>query len=348
LEKIPMSVFARTGVVAGMLHGVVMDDVQRVVVCQVDAANAGRRVDALVRKLLPEVPLAQIMKLIRLGAVRLNKKRCRGAARVCEGDSLSWSAAIGASPAAAPPAAPTPLLLPVLYEDESILVVDKPAGLACHAGTGHATESVLAQVAQYLGSANAPVGHKPGLAQRLDRGVSGVLVIGKNTAALRALSADVEMRRAHKTYLACVQGAVRRARGSIEAPLHVGDQPMGNLPRTVVDPAGKPAHTDYQVVRRLRDATLLEVTLRTGRTHQIRAHLRHIGHPILGDARYGDDASTQYFRETFGLLWPFLHAGKLTLLHPLSRAPLVFEAPLPARAEAVLTALQLPGSHLRK
>ena len=307
----------------------------------VDAANAGRRVDALVRKVLPEVPLAQIMKLIRLGAIRLNKKRCKGAARVCEGDSLSWSAAIGAPPSVAPRQLPSHLSLPVLFEDKSILVIDKPAGLACHAGTGHTTQSVLAQVAHYLGSDGAPVGHRPGLAQRLDRGVSGVLVIGKNAAALRALSADVEVRRVHKTYLACVQGTVRRSRGSIEAPLHVGDQPMGNLPRTVVHPAGKPAHTEFKVVRRLREATLLEVTLRTGRTHQIRAHMRHIGHPILGDARYGNDATTQYYRETFGLLWPFLHAAKLTLLHPLSRRPMEFEAPLPARANAVLDALKL-------
>jgi RluA family pseudouridine synthase len=304
----------------------------------VDQANAGRRVDALVRKLCDEVPLGTLMKWLRKGQVRLNARRCAPAARVAAGDVVRLPAAVASLGGSdgnidAPlKRVRRPRLPPVAvaYEDEHLLVADKAAHLACHPGTGLGDDSLAARVLQHLNAHAAPVGHRPGLAQRLDRGVSGLVPIGKHAAALRQLAAHGAAHTLEKTYLALVWGNIVRDRGIIDIPLRVGDQPMGDRPRVVADASGKPAVTLYQVVRRFADSTLVALRLRTGRTHQIRAHLYALGHPLWGDPRYGDAERNVYLHRTLGLNRPFLHAAELQMPHPMTQQALSFTAALPA------------------
>jgi 23S rRNA pseudouridine955/2504/2580 synthase len=310
----------------------------------IEAANAGRRLEAVVFDLLADVPRSRLMKWLRTGKIRLNGARTRPHARLCAGDTVALPFDPGTSeyrPQQAPPA-PGGKSLPapdVLFEDEVLLVVNKPAHLAAHPGMQHHHDSLIARILGYLDAHTAPVGRRPGLSQRLDAGVSGIVPCGKNAAVLRVLSGPPHGPPLRKTYTALVAGGVAGDGGTITAPLRVTDAPMGNVPKVVVDAdAGLPAHTDYRVIQRFTDATLLEVTLRTGRTHQIRAHLRHIGHSLLGDPRYGDAARNSYLAQSFGVHRPLLHAGRLQMQHPVSGAPLDISAPLPHDMQRLLKA----------
>ncbi len=307
---------------------------------QVDAANAGRRLDSFVRQACQDVPLGALMRLIRCGGIRCNRRRAKGGARLAEGDVVQLPALDAGLPVAAAPAPPR-LLAPIVFEDDALLVLAKPAGQVCHAGTTHAArDSLITQATGYLfGATPPPVGHRPGLAQRLDRGVSGLVAVGKDAEVLRTMGADVAAGTTYKTYTAVVTGVVRRSCGRIDAPLLVRDEPRGDRPRTVVDPAGKPAVTHFRVLQRLQQASLLAVRLETGRTHQIRAHLAHLGHAILGDPRYGAEATNAHLLQTYGLRWPLLHAGQLTVRHPRSRQLQHFAVALPAVGQRLLAAL---------
>ena len=309
----------------------------------IEAANAGRRLETVVFDLLADVPRSRLMKWLRTGKIRLNGARTRPRAMLCAGDTVALPFDPGTSdyqPRTAPSPAPKALPPPeVLFEDEVLLLVNKPAHLAAHPGMQHLDDSLIARILGYLDAHNAPVGQRPGLCQRLDAGVSGIVPCGKNAAVLRTLSGPPHGPPLHKTYTALVSGRVAHDAGSITAPLRVTDAPMGNVPKVVVDAQlGVPAHTDYRVAQRFADATLLEVTLRTGRTHQIRAHLRHIGHGLLGDPRYGDGARNGYLAQSFGVHRPLLHAGRLQMQHPISGAPLSVTAPLPQDMQRLLRA----------
>ncbi len=292
------------------------------------------------RQLLPEVPLGTVMRFIRKGLVRVSGKRKKPDARLSLGDVVRVPDSAGAAtPTRRRPSLPAPA---VVYEDQDLLIADKPAGLPSHPGTKHDRDSLSARIEGYLGAAGAAPGHKPGLAQRLDAGVSGLIPVGKHAAALRTLAAAVESGKIDKVYLALCAGVVRQDRGAITLALRVDDEPRGDRPRTHPDPAGLASHTDDVGERRLRDATLLALRIRTGRTHQIRAHLRAIGHPILGDPRYGDATLNRRLRETYGLDRPLLHAAELTLPHPRSGAPVTARAPLPQDFQRLLAALARP------
>ena len=296
----------------------------------IDQTNAGRRLDTFIRKLCAQTPLGELMRMIRCGLVRVNGRKCPGGHRLQAHDTLHFRH-LPAAPASCV-AAPTrrrgvPALVPI-FEDDHLLVVNKPAGLACHPGTGQRDDTLIARLLRHLPPGG--VGQAPGLCQRLDAGVSGLLVIGKNTQILRALSAAVESGQISKRYVAVVSGQVTNRHGCVTAPLRVTDQPMGNRPRTLIDAvAGKPAITHYTRLARGVRHSVLCLRLQTGRTHQIRAHLRHLGHPLLGDARYGDAAHNAYAHQTFGLCHPALHAGLLRFVHPVGGALLTFAVPLP-------------------
>lgn len=310
-------------------------------VITIDAVNVGRRLDAYLRKARPDLPLAALMRWIRTGVVRVNGRKAKPDRRLAEGDTLGLPAANAPQPSAA--VKPRRRRLPkpeIVYEDGDLLIAFKPAGLACHAGTGHEDDSLAVRIAAYLHAEDAPPGHRPGLAQRLDNLVSGLVPVGKHAAALRVLSAASAAGKLDKMYTALVAGRVKHREGVIDVPLRVDDQPMGDRPRTVPDAEnGKPAHTAYRVAARWADATLLEVRILTGRTHQIRAHMRALGHPLLGDPRYGIEARNAPLRETYGLSRPFLHAGWLQLRHPIKGESMQFTAPLPEDLQRVIRAL---------
>jgi 23S rRNA pseudouridine1911/1915/1917 synthase len=243
-----------------------------------------------------------------------------------------------------PPAAATPIAQPeiavdVVYEDDDLLIVDKPAGLVVHPSAGH-DSGTLVNALLGRGESLTPGGiagvQRPGIVHRLDRDTSGLLMVARSDRAQASLQAQLKARRVKKTYLALVQGAVAAAAGRIEAP--VGRDP-GRRTRMAVTPGGRASTTGYRVRERFVGWTFLELDLVTGRTHQIRVHLDAIGHPVAGDPVYGTATSR---RGPAGLERLFLHAWRLELTSPSTGRLIRAEAPLPRELESVLASLRDP------
>jgi 23S rRNA pseudouridine1911/1915/1917 synthase len=234
--------------------------------------------------------------------------------------------------------APAPEIeLSIVYEDDDLLIVDKPYGLVVHPSPGHwggtLVNALLArQDASFGGIAGVA---RPGIVHRLDRDTSGLLMVAKHDAAQSSLMAQLKARRVKKIYLALVAGSVAAALGRVEAP--IGRHPKRRTRMAIVE-GGRPAVTGYRVRERLAGWTLLEVDLVTGRTHQIRVHLDAIGHPVAGDPVYGTGTSR---RGPDGLTRLFLHAWRLELVSPSTGRLIRATAPLPAELEAVLERLRV-------
>jgi 23S rRNA pseudouridine1911/1915/1917 synthase len=222
--------------------------------------------------------------------------------------------------------------LSVVYEDESLAVIDKPAGMVVHPAPGHPV-GTLADGLRQRGTTWSQLGgqQRPGIVHRLDRDTSGLLVVAKTEAAHRSLSMQLQRRTLGRVYWALVHGTFREATGRIEAP--IGRDP-GHRQRMAVVDEGRPAITDFTVVDRMRRFSRLEVRLLSGRTHQIRVHLASISHPIAGDPVYGRRGDSTSPR-------PALHAQRLTFVHPVSGDRCDFEAPLPQDLIAALAAAEL-------
>ncbi len=223
----------------------------------------------------------------------------------------------------------------VVYEDNDVLVVNKPSGLVVHPAPGHwrgtLVNALLARGDHYGGIAGVA---RPGIVHRLDRDTSGLLIVARNDAAQAGLMAQLKARRVRKTYMALVQGSVAAAVGRVEAP--IGRDPKDRK-RMAVVADGRPASTGYRVRERFRDWTLLELDLITGRTHQIRVHFAALGHPVAGDPVYGTGTAR---KGPDGLERLFLHAWRLEFVSPASTRLLRLEAPLPDELEAVLEGLR--------
>ena len=230
----------------------------------------------------------------------------------------------------------------VVYEDDDLLIVDKPAGLVVHPAPGHADDTLVnallgrAGGSEYGGIAGVA---RPGIVHRLDRDTSGLLMVAKHDAAQHSLMAQLKARRVKKTYLALVQGSVSAAVGRIEAP--IGRDPKHRT-RMAVVPSGRPSTTGYRVRERFADWTELELDLVTGRTHQIRVHLEAIKHPIAGDPVYGTGTSR---KGPDGLGRMFLHAWRLELAAPSDGHLIRATAALPTELESVLLRLRNEGLH---
>jgi 23S rRNA pseudouridine1911/1915/1917 synthase len=240
-------------------------------------------------------------------------------------------------PAPARPVAQPEIDVPIVYEDDDLLIVNKPAGLVVHPSPGHA-DGTLVNALLGRGGALAPGGiagvQRPGIVHRLDRDTSGLLMVARSDAAQASLQAQLKARRVKKTYLALVAGSVSAAAGRIEAP--IGRDP-GRRTRMAVVPSGRAATTGYRVRERFRGWTYLELDLVTGRTHQIRVHLDAIGHPVAGDPLYGSGTSR---RGPDGLERLFLHAWRLELTSPSSGRLIRAEAPVPPELDVVLAGLR--------
>jgi len=241
-------------------------------------------------------------------------------------------------PAPAVPQAEPELPLAIVYEDDDLLIIDKPAGQVVHPAPGH-DSGTLVNALLGRGAELAPGGiagvQRPGIVHRLDRDTSGLLMVARTDAAQASLQAQLKARRVKKTYLALVHGAVAAAVGRIEAP--VGRDP-GRRTRMAVTPNGRASVTGYRVRERFAGWTLLELDLVTGRTHQIRVHLEAIGHPVAGDPLYGTGTSR---RGPAGLERLFLHSWRLELTSPSTGRLIRAEAPLPEPLEQVLAGLRI-------
>jgi len=241
-------------------------------------------------------------------------------------------------PRPAGPQAEPELPLAVIYEDDDLLIIDKPAGQVVHPAPGHDT-GTLVNALLGRGAQLAPGGiagfQRPGIVHRLDRDTSGLLMVARTDAAQASLQAQLKARRVKKTYLALVHGSVAAAAGRIEAP--IGRDP-GRRTRMAVTPNGRDSITGYRVRERFAGWTLLELDLVTGRTHQIRVHLEAIGHPVAGDPIYGTGTSR---RGPDRLTRLFLHSWRLELTSPTTGRLIRAEAPLPESLERVLAGLRI-------
>jgi len=277
---------------------------------------------------------SHVQKLITDGRLTAGDRTLRANSLVEPGSELRLDVP---PPAAAEPLAQPEIDVQVVYEDEDLLIINKPAGLVVHPAPGHA-DGTLVNALLGRGGPEAFGGiagvRRPGIVHRLDRDTSGLLMVARTDLAQQGLMAQLKARRVKKTYLALVHGSVAAAVGRIEAP--IGRDPKHRT-RMAVVPDGRAATTGYRVRERFAGWTLLELDLVTGRTHQIRVHLDAIGHPVAGDPVYGTGTSS---RGPDSLARLFLHAWRLELTSP-SRGDLIrATAPLPAELEAVLAGLR--------
>lgn len=301
---------------------------------EVDESSQDQRIDNYLQKILKGVPKSHIYRILRSGEVRVNSRRVQASYRLQDGDKVRLPPIrTSVKPARTGPSASGPLFCcPVLLEDEDLLVVDKPSGVAVHGGSG-ISKGIIEQLRET----------RPGLrflelVHRLDRDTSGVLILAKKRSALTGLHAQLREGAVRKHYLALVLGEWKDAKRNVRVALHKYVSSSGER-RVVADEEGQQAHTVFRLVRNLPGYSLLDAELKTGRTHQIRVHLAHIGYPIAGDDKYGDfDANKRLAK--LGLKRMFLHAASLEFSHPRSAQMVCIEAPLAPALERFLQSVQ--------
>ena len=297
---------------------------------EIGEEESGQRIDNYLIRLLKGVPKSHIYRILRSGQVRVNKKRVAQTYRLQENDVVRIPPVRIAAREAATEFVPA-TEFPVLYEDDALLAIDKPAGTAVHGGSG-----VSFGVIEQLRRAR-PKAKLLELVHRLDRETSGVLLVAKKRSALTAMHEIMRAGNSDKRYLVLVLGQWKNARQHVKLPLHKYDTPQGEK-RVVVREDGQAAHTIFTLKQSWPEFSLLEAELKTGRTHQIRVHLSHLGFPIAGDAKYGDFARNKELARQ-GLKRMFLHASSIAFKHPLSGEPLNLAAPLPQELQRFVARL---------
>ena len=301
----------------------------------VDEGAQGQRLDNFLIRLLKGVPKTHVYRVIRSGEVRVNKGRASADTRLELGDVVRVPPVRVAERSAAAPAPAREF--PVVYEDEQLIAVNKPAGVAVHGGSG-VSFGVIEQLRQAR-----PAAKFLELVHRLDKETSGLLLIAKKRSALTSLQDQLRARETGKVYAALVTGEWPASRKVIDVALHKFLTGEGERRVRAVEPGHEEAKrsiTLVQVARRYAGFTLLDVTIKTGRTHQIRVHLAHEGHPIVGDDKYGDFALNKAVaRGAARFERMFLHARQLRFQHPASGEVIELDAPLPPECEAFLATL---------
>ena len=290
---------------------------------EVGDEGAQQRVDNYLTRLLKGVPKSHIYRILRSGEVRVNSRRVGPAHRLESGDRLRLPPVHTARSTDASIAlrAVARFSGRIVHEDEALVVVDKPSGVAVHGGSG-VSSGVIEQLRR-----ERPQARFLELVHRLDRETSGLLLLAKKRSALTELHRQLRQGEVEKVYLALARGRWVDAKRTVKLPLHKYVERSGER-RVRVEEEGRAAHTVFRLKRSYADLSLLEAELKTGRTHQIRVHLAHLGYPIAGDDKYGDFNLNRALARR-GLKRMFLHASRLTVLHPLTKEPATFAAPLP-------------------
>jgi len=291
----------------------------------VTPADAGQRLDRFLAAHLPALSRSQIQRLIEDGHVTLSRGRAKPGLAIAAGTEVT---------VVVPPPAPATtvaedLPLTILYEDQDIVVVDKPAGMVVHPAAGHRSGTLVNALLHHIGGLSRTGGaDRPGIVHRLDRGTSGVMVIARNDLTHRTLSKAFQDRKIEKRYVAVVWGAVKTPR-SINVP--IGRDPKHRTRMSSRARHVRVASTTIVSVEPMRGVTYIAMTISTGRTHQIRVHLSELGHPVVGDAVYGGvrPRYPSHLASLASLERPFLHAESLTFDHPGDGRRLTFTAPLP-------------------
>jgi 23S rRNA pseudouridine1911/1915/1917 synthase len=280
--------------------------------------DAKLRLDQFLAKRFPEYSRSRLQQLIRSGFVRLNEQTTRPRQIVRRGDKIDLTE----PPVEKTDMLPEPIPLETLFEDDDIIVINKPVGLTVHPGAGQREHTLVNALLSHCAALSGIGGkERPGIVHRLDKETSGCLVVAKNDIAHRELSKQFATRSVEKIYLALVAGKLRKAAGVIEEK--IGRHPVHRQRMHVSSVHGRTAKTEYRVIRSSNEASLIECRLHSGRTHQIRVHLHHLGHAVLGDKVYAPRLAKNFPRQ-------MLHAWKLGFHHPRTGEWKNFEAPLPA------------------
>jgi 23S rRNA pseudouridine1911/1915/1917 synthase len=309
------------------------------------AEDVGRRLDLYLASRLPDLSRTRIQELIDDGRVRVSERLAHRAQRVMAGDIID----IEVLPRPPLRAAPEEIAIDVLYEDEDVIAVNKPAGMVVHAGAGATRGTLVNALLHHFGTLSTVGGNlRPGIVHRLDRGTSGAMIIARNDVAHRVLGEQFRSRAVKKTYIALLHGRLARDTGTIGRP--ITRDPQHRTRMTARLGHGRAAQTDWRVLLRLGSFTLVEAQPRTGRTHQIRAHFVAIGHPLIGDTLYG---ASRQVRAGGVSLKPlgrvFLHAARLSFAHPRTGASIEVRAPLDAGLHDYLNELsEATGTATRK
>ncbi len=280
--------------------------------------DARLRLDQFLAKELPEYSRSRLQQLIRSGFVRLNKQTTRPRQIVRGGDKIH----LIEPPLEKIEMRPEPIPLDVLFEDDDLIIINKPADLTVHPGAGQREHTLVNALLSHCTTLSGIGGkERPGIVHRLDKETSGCLVVAKNDIAHRELSKQFAARTVEKIYLALVAGKLRKPTGVIEE--NIGRHPVQRKRMSVSSKRGRAAKTEYRVIRSSDQASLVECRLHSGRTHQIRVHLHHLGHPVLGDKIYAPRFAKNFPRQ-------MLHAWRLGFRHPCTGEWRSFEASLPA------------------
>ena len=324
----------------------------RIVLVEPDAA--GTRLDQYLAKQIPDTSRARIQQLIAESRVLVDQHAVKASFRLRGGERVE----VLGSPHPAPlRATPEDIPLDIVYEDDDLAIIDKPAGMMVHAGAGASddarTRGTLVNALLHRFGTLSRVGGelRPGIVHRLDKNTSGLIVVAKNDAAHRRLALQFAKRQAKKTYIALVHGWMKQKQGTVKS--NIGRDQVRRTRMTTLNRAGRDAVTHYRVCREINSAfgkfSLLEVKIDTGRTHQIRVHLASLKHPVVGDTLYGAPAllhsrfpktsTPAGVPRTIALSRHFLHAASLELTHPRTEKPLSFSRPLPVELEEFLALL---------
>jgi len=291
--------------------------------------HARMRLDLFLVKSLPEFSRSRIQQLIREGFVRLSGATTRPHQSVRTGDKIE----VTEPPPEKIQTEPEAIPLTILYEDDDLIVINKASGMTVHPGAGHREHTLVSALLHHCSTLSGIGGkERPGIVHRLDKETSGCLVAAKNDVAHRELSEQFAARTVEKIYLALVAGKLRKETGIIENK--IGRHPVHRQRMSVSSPRGRSAITEYRVLRSNEQASLVECKLHTGRTHQIRVHLHHLGHPVLGDKIYAPRFAKDFGRQ-------MLHAWKLGFHHPRTGEWKSFEAALADDFQRAIAASEL-------
>jgi 23S rRNA pseudouridine1911/1915/1917 synthase len=292
------------------------------------------RLDQFLARELPKFSRSRIQQLIRTGLITLNGSPARPRDAIRNGDRIE----LNEPPPEKIDIEPEAIPLEILYEDDDLIVINKPAGLVVHPGAGQRQGTLVNALLHHFPKLSGIGGkERPGIVHRLDKDTSGCLVVAKNDAAHRGLSEQFEKRTVDKIYLALVAGKLQKTAGTIEEK--IGRHPVDRQRMSVASRRGRAAKTEYRALSTSTEMSLIECKLHSGRTHQIRVHLNHLGHPVLGDKVYGGRFAKAFPRQ-------MLHAWKLGFQHPRTGEWKNFEAPLPNDFQTAATTLS-PRESLR-
>lgn len=293
-----------------------------------------QRLDNLLIKILKGVPKSYIYRIIRAKEIKVNNKKSEPSYKVKIGDKIRIPPIkISTQPSSAKNKVNiTKNVFKILFEDDYFLIIDKPSGIACHGGSG-ISFGVIEQLRQNYNELNFLE-----LVHRLDRDTSGILILAKKRQALVALQEQMRKHEIKKYYLALTKGFIKDSFHDVKAPLYKYLTTNGERRVRVDKELGQFSHTKIKVIKHFTEYTLVEAELKTGRTHQIRVHLQHLGHQIVGDDKYGDFNLNRELNKN-GLKRMFLHAKRIEFMHPITLEQLIIEAPLPKNLDNYLSTL---------